>query len=108
MLYHSKYKENIVKIVTVATPYSGSLFGCLYFFSLRELFYNSKLLQSLSHETTKDNLVLNIYSAVDNHIFPNKNAALKNAVNIKIPIVGHTRILESKEIRGIIDKQLES
>jgi len=56
-----------------------------------------------SYKTDK---IYNIYPTFDNLVIPNSSLKLDNARNIKIDIVGHTRILESKELLNELDKIL--
>lgn len=96
--------ENIKYAIEISSPNKGTIFGYLNIISLSELKPNCKKLQVLEDIDTKK--IINIYPKLDNHVIPNSSLYLEGAKNIKLDIVGHTRILESKELLNEIDKIL--
>lgn len=96
-LYADAYPEHVQKIVTISTPYQGTYVGYLYFCNLKELIPRSSVIQKILHDTGHVDKILNLYAQVDNHVIPNAHALLPGATNTKIPIIGHTRILEAPD-----------
>jgi triacylglycerol esterase/lipase EstA (alpha/beta hydrolase family) len=85
----------INKVFNIATPNEGTIFGYIPLFNLHELKPNSRLIKTL--KALKVKKIVNIYSRFDNHVIPNSSLRLEGSTNIKVNVVGHTRILESKE-----------
>ncbi|QQS38405.1 hypothetical protein IPM62_03415 [Candidatus Woesebacteria bacterium] len=98
------YERRINKAICIAVPFGGSVFGKLKVFNLEEIEPGSKLLVRQNAITSVNSKIVNIYPSLDNHVIPNKNLTIKGAINIKLDIVGHTRILFSKSIKKEIEK----
>lgn len=96
--------DKIRNIIEIAAPNNGTIFGNLIFHNLRELKPKSRQLQIL--DNFKTSKIINIYPKFDNHVIPNSSLFLEGAKNVGIDIVGHTRILESKELLTELDKIL--
>jgi len=91
----------IRKLVTIACPFHGSYLARAFKASY-ELLPKTRCIENATKgiDTSK---VLNLYPAFDNHVVPNKSLTLEGATNIKIDVIGHTRIEESaKTIEEII------
>lgn len=97
-----KNSEKIKLLITICTPFQGTIFGHLRILSLTE-FRRSHVIKNISSVSINNHKIINIYPKLDNHIIPNKNAILPDGKNIMLDIVGHTRILESDETLKIID-----
>lgn len=97
-------KDHVSKVITIATPHKGTIFGKLRLFSLSEVSSKSKLLEFLDNDSNLRSKLFNFYPRVDNHVIPNRNLSLENATNNEINIVGHTRILESEDLLQEISK----
>jgi len=102
-----KNSEIIKLLITICTPFQGTMFGHLRFLSLKEL-RSREVIKNISSVSTHNNKIINLYPKLDNHIIPNKNSLLLNGQNILVDIIGHTRILESDETLKIIDRAIES
>ncbi|MDO8497511.1 MAG: hypothetical protein Q7S61_03120 [bacterium] len=102
----SSVSSQIHRSISVATPYQGTLWGYFYFFNLHEMIPGSPLLRKLNNETKNNHKIVAIFSKLDNHVIPNKNLRLEGATNIQLDIVGHTRILDSKELKEELRKIL--
>lgn len=99
--------DHVKTVISISTPYGGTLWGYLQLFQLGELAPNSELIKKIQENTINNKKIINIYPRVDNHILPNKNAMLSGAlVNEEIPIIGHTRILFDKRLIGSIKSYL--
>ena len=100
---HPKAKPLINKIITIASPHGGTVFGKLKFLNLNQLKPGSEEIKSILKSNIGNPDIYNIYPSMDNHVLPNKNLILKGASNKEVHVVGHTRILEAKEtIKEII------
>jgi hypothetical protein len=88
----------IVSSISLATPYGGTLIGCLYFGNLWEMRPPLNLNIKYNHK------VFALYPTLDNHVLPNKNLLLPGAHNIQIDVVGHTRILTSAKTLATISQ----
>lgn len=99
-----EYHNKMLKVITISTPNYGSIFGYLQKISLKEIKPESKLLKKIhSYKTDK---IINIYPTFDNLVIPYSSLILENGKNIQLNIIGHTRILESKELLNELDKIL--
>lgn len=96
--------QRIKTIFTIATPHHGSLFAHLVK-SQKQMLPNSEFLKNLN-STSSNSKIINIYPRIDNHVIPNSSLILKGAKNIKLDIIGHTRILEDKKTMEEIKKYL--
>jgi predicted alpha/beta hydrolase family esterase len=96
-------KDTVKYAITLAAPYHGTLFGYLKVLSLFELNPYSETIQKLLRNEKLNHKIINIYSTFDNHVIPNRNLILEGTRNIQIPIVGHTRILESPKTIAELD-----
>ena len=98
------HDDNIQSIIEISSPNQGTIFGYLGFINLKELKPNCKTLKELENINTQK--IINIFPQFDNHVIPNTSLYLEGAKNVKLDIVGHTRILESKELLTELDKIL--
>ncbi len=101
-------KDNDIRLVSIATPYGGSLVAHLSFMNLYEMIPNSKVLKKILSNKNNHHKIVNIHAKIDNHIWPNRNAVLPGGTNVEINIIGHTRILRSKETLGVVINNLIS
>lgn len=106
---NNKNSYNVKYAFTFATPYGGSILAKRNLFkSMAEMSPNSLLLKSIISKNNNSHKIINIYPKFDNHVIPNKNLYLDGAKeNIMIDIVGHTRILNNKELVEIIKKHID-
>ena len=96
--------SKIYRVVAIAAPFNGNLFGYLYFDNLNELLPNSTLITGLQGNTLVDQKIISLYPLFDNHVLPNSSSILAGAVNIQIPVIGHTVILESSKTCEALDR----
>lgn len=90
--------ERLEKLITVATPWQGSIFGYLYLFSLKELIPGSKTMSELAKDYRNNHKVYNFYSKIDNHVIPNSSLKLHGANNKQLNTSWHTLIMQSDEL----------
>lgn len=98
--------KQIRKSISLASPYQGSLLGYLNIRSSYELTPNGKVTLESAQHSENNYKIIALYSKIDNHVLPNKNLLLPGATNIRIDIVGHTRILTTSETFKIIKQIL--
>lgn len=98
--------ERVIKSISVASPYRGTLWAYLWVFNLYEGRPGSSLIKKLNSETKNNHKIVAIFPKIDNHVIPNKNLRLEGATNIQLDIVGHTRILDAKELKEELRKIL--
>ncbi len=91
---NSKSSNNLLKCLTIATPWQGTEFAHIKIANTKELQPKSKLLKKINNSKNKEKIV-NIYGEIDNVIIPNKNLHLPGAKNIQLPIIGHLSILSN-------------
>ncbi|MBL8031374.1 MAG: hypothetical protein JNK33_03570 [Candidatus Doudnabacteria bacterium] len=107
-LYADAHPEHVQKIISLSTPYQGTLVGYLYICNLKELIPNSPVIQKALNNTAHTDKILNLSAQVDNHVVPNAYALLPGATNQKVPVVGHTRILEAPDALTALIKFLHT
>lgn len=90
------------KLISIATPYQGTLWGYLGYASLAEMKWGK---YKLDKKSTK--LAISIRPKFDNHVIPGKGSILVGAKNIQIDIVGHTRILDDNRTFKAIEEELD-
>ncbi len=91
MLRDAEVNPHIKKVFLVSVPVSGSLLGYLPIEGLKGL--GSPF--SPKHLKPDDlSRIINIYSQTDNYVIPNNNLTLKGVINIRLPVSGHTRIID--------------
>lgn len=94
---YKEIKDNVYKIIAIASPFKGTYTAYLNFHNIDELKPDSKIITELVPEISNSR-IYNYYPKWDNHIIPNKNLHLDGAFNKVININGHTRIMESQEL----------
>ena len=103
-LGHSKASSKVDKVISIATPYGGTYFSFLI--GNIELSPISKTIKYINKNRSSCKKIINIYPSFDNHVIPNRNLLLEGAKNIKIEVVGHTKILTHKNTIKLIEKHL--
>lgn len=103
LLSFSNKKGQYAGMVSVSTPYNGSVYAhVLPFSSLRIFIPNSPLLLQLAKSADVNARIVSIYGKFDPHI-PG-GSFLKGAQNIRLATYGHFRIIKDKAVhREILD-----
>lgn len=104
-LVNSKLSNRVKKVISISSPFEGTLFAYIYFLNLYELTPKSKLIRGLSQNSNVNNKFINIYG-IDNIVIPNKNLYLAGAENLNLRIPGHMLILQNKKTLTEIEKAL--
>lgn len=87
----------INRVITIATPWGGTIWAWLPLNGLKELKPGSKILEEIRKKENNIKKIHCLYSKWDNHVVPNRNLVLDGAENKKTEVVGHTNILEDEE-----------
>ncbi len=96
----------IKKIVTLSSPFQGSLLANLVP-GYKQLDYKNTFLEKMGKHNENNHKFLVLYPKFDNHVVPFSSLKLSEAKNICILINGHTRILESPETLELLRKEVE-
>jgi hypothetical protein len=87
----------IKQSISIAVPYRGSFLGYTQILSLHEFTPTSTIIKEVNRLSVNNSKIINLYPKIDNHVIPNKNLLLEGANNICVNIIGHNRVLETKE-----------
>ena len=98
LLQNERVSAKINKVITLNTPYKGSLWANIVF---RELGT-----RRLKENHFVDDRIVNIHSKRDELVIPNKNLQLETGENIMLDILGHNNILYSEETLRELEKHL--
>lgn len=85
-----------LKAIHIASGYKGSFWAKLKLFNLGEFDSNSEVMKIINADMDNKH-ILNLYPSYDNISFSIPNEKLLNAINFRINVVGHTRILFKQE-----------
>lgn len=105
LLIHENKDNGIKGLIAIGAPFSGSKLARNFFKkSLKELTPESKMIQALNSHKEVNCKIISIMPEFDNHVWHEKGSNLSGAVNIKVPIKGHHKIVFDKDA---INKILE-
>lgn len=94
---YEEANKKVKMAICFSTPWKGSIIGQLRVMNLEEMRPNDSLIKEIAKKNKNNKKIISFYSKVDDRVLPNKNLLLEGARNIRIEIVGHSRILESKQ-----------
>lgn len=98
--------NNIKSMITIATPFTGSVYAYLApTKSLRIFLPHSPILMSLRENKKVNKKIVSIYGQFDPHI--PKGSYLDDARNIRVTASGHFRILNDAQVHSSILESLE-
>ena len=98
-LIHENKDNKIKGLIAIATPFSGSrLAKSSLRESFRELTPNSKIIQELDSHKEVNSKIVSIMPEFDNHVWSEKGSYLNGALNIKVPVKGHHKIVFDKNV----------
>jgi hypothetical protein len=83
------------------------MFGYGRFLGLSELKPNSDVINRIINKLNVK-MINNLFPFKDNHVIPNGHLVLPGAINIQIPVNGHTMILNSSDTYECIFKILKN
>ena len=108
-LVHHNKDGKVVKLVAIATPFSGTNIGKIVKTqTVKELLPESESILSLNKVTDVNYMITSIFPESDNHVWHDDQSYLENAENIVLKLKGHHKILDSKELVRVIKQKLES
>ncbi len=99
--------NRVVKLIALATPFSGSYLAEKFLVSqIKELSPSQEVISRLSQKQKTHSQIISIFPVWDNHVFHKNKSYLEGAKNIEVDIPGHHRFLFSKEILKLIEREL--
>lgn len=106
LLQYSKQAKNIKKVINIAVPYGGVVWGIFKHMNLYELKPGSEVLNSLYIKKGCEKII-NIYPKIDNVVIDKKSLKLLNCLKeVELDVVGHANILFSKELLSFLSKEV--
>jgi pimeloyl-ACP methyl ester carboxylesterase len=81
------------KVITIASPHGGTVWGILPIEGLREMEAGCDFLKEIEGKNLDK--IVNFYPKLDEKVIPNESLVVKGAENQVIEVVGHARILKS-------------
>ncbi len=102
-------KDNAVsRIISIATPYSGSAMAALLPVEpIKELHHDSLLIHYLKGHKQVNHLITSLCPAYDNHVWSKEGSYLEGAHNIKVLVHGHHKIVYDKGVQELILSELK-
>ncbi len=109
ILIHKNQDNKVNRLIAIGAPFSGSdIVTHLPFRSFQELSPKSKIIQEMNSNFKVNSKIVSIMPEFDNHVWSDKGSYLEGALNIKLPIKGHHKIVFDKmsisKIAGQIEK----
>ncbi|MFA6250293.1 MAG: hypothetical protein WC686_02175 [Candidatus Shapirobacteria bacterium] len=98
---YEEIEKKIGYVFTIATPHKGTFWGVTPLRLISQLNPTGDFIINLN-KNKKNEKVVNFYAKLDTKIVPKENAILEGGQNYKVNIVGHTRIIKSKELVGYL------
>ena len=108
LLVHENKDNRIKGLIAIGTPFSGSrIVQNLPRKPYKELSPESNIIKILNSHKEVNSKVISIMPSFDNHVWHEKGSYLEGALNIKVPIKGHHKIVFDKDAINRIIKLLE-
>jgi pimeloyl-ACP methyl ester carboxylesterase len=101
---NSKELWRVKDITTIACPHHGSWAALLFYHKYKELLPSSKLFDEVSSDNDGLKIIKSYYPRFDNHVFPQSSLKLDGIECIRLDVVGHTRILYSKQLKEALER----
>ena len=109
ILAHENKDDKITRLIAIAAPFSGTnIVNHLPYESLRELSPKSKIIQELDSNEKVNSKIVSLMPEFDNHVWSEKGSFLEGALNIKVPIKGHHKIVFDKDVISKITELIEN
>lgn len=107
LLQYSKQSKNIKKVINIASPYGGVIWGHFKLMNLHELKPKSAILNALNNKKGCEKII-NIYPKIDNVVIKKDALKLSGCLKeIELNVVGHANILFSKELLNCLSPLLD-
>lgn len=110
LLVHENNDDKIIRLIAIAAPFSGTnIVNHLPYKSFKELSPKSRIIKELnSNSNSKVNSkIVSIMPEFDNHVWQEKGSYLEGALNIKVSIKGHHKIVFDKDVIRKITELIE-
>jgi hypothetical protein len=108
LMSHDDIEGRVIRLISVATPYSGSaITKLLPIEPIRELHNDSELITYLKTHTAVNSKITSIFPLYDNHVWAAEGSYLDGAKNSTVHVHGHHKVLYSKEVMEMIVGELE-
>lgn len=106
LLTHYNQDDRVKQVVTLNTPFSGSIYAAFApIWGVRAFSPRNKLLRQLLMNVVVNNRITSVYSRYDANI--PEGSFLQGATNIKIDTIGHFRIIKNEHAQRAVLKVLE-
>ncbi len=107
-LVHFNKGGEVSKMISIATPYSGSAMAALLPLDpIKELHHDSALIKDLQSHKSVNHLVTSLVPEYDNHVWSESKSFLEGAHNIEVPVRGHHKIVYDKSVQELILSELK-
>lgn len=105
LLVHENKDNKVIRLIAIAAPFSGTnIVNHLPYKSFKELSPKSEIIKALDSNSKVNSKIVSIMPEFDNHVWSEKGSFLERALNIKVPIKGHHKIVFDKDaIKKIVD-----
>lgn len=108
VLMHHNSTHRVVKMVSIATPYSGSAMASLVPIDpIKELHNDSVIIKDMQMNTEVNTLIISIAPAYDNHVWAEKGSYLEGAENHTVDVHGHHKVMYDRGATMMIVEELE-
>lgn len=96
---YSEINSRVKNVVSLNTPFGGiPKYVQLILPKQKEIFKNSKFIETLNTKTSNNHKFINFYSWIDESSLESKDFIVPEASNEKVDIIGHENILHSKKL----------
>jgi triacylglycerol lipase len=107
-LAHHNQAGNVVGMIAIATPFSGSSFGNFVpMDAIEELDTDSPTIEALEKETRVNDRIVSIIPEYDNHIWAKEGSHLEGAENVHVPVSGHHKVVFDDHVVVAVCKAVE-
>lgn len=107
-LTHFNQDRKVLGMISIATPYSGSALAKLIKLEpYKELTNDSKIIKELQQHREINKNIVSIMPEYDDYVLAENGSFLEGAVNVRVPVHGHHRVLFSDEVCEVVVKSIE-
>lgn len=102
-LIHHNNDHRVKGMIAIATPFTGSSLARLVpHDSFRELTSGQTILHDLESNKAVNQQIISVFPSFDNHIWSKDASYLEGALNIRLDIKGHHKVLFTKQTKATI------
>jgi pimeloyl-ACP methyl ester carboxylesterase len=108
VLIHHNQDNNVIGMITIATPYSGSAMAKLVPLDpIKELHNDSQIIKDINAHTSVNDKIISISPLYDNHVWAEKGSFLDGAKNITVQVHGHHKIVYDQSVIDLVKDSVE-